>query len=94
MHPLIEEHSAEILNLARKRGISNVRLFGSLVRDEPRDDSDVDLLVELLPGRSALALGGFLMDVRDLLGREVDVVTESSLHPRIRQKVLKEARAL
>jgi len=65
-----------------------------MARDEAREDSDVDLLVELEPGRSGLALGGFLMDVSELLGRKVDVVTEKALHPRIRGTVLREAQPL
>ncbi len=94
MHPLIEKHRADIQRLARQRGIKSVRLFGSLSRGEDRDGSDVDLLVEMQPGSSGLALGGFLLDVSDLLGRKVDIVTEDSLHPRIRQRVLREAQPL
>ena len=58
------------------------------------DDSDVDLLVVLPPGRSGLALGGLLMDAQELLGRQVDVVTEAALHPALRDLVLKTAVAL
>lgn len=54
-------------------------------------ESDVDLLVDLEPDRSLLDLGGLLMDLSDLLGTEVDVVTEASLKPRIRSRVLAEA---
>ncbi len=88
MDLLIERNREKIKQLARQRGIINVRLFGSMCRDEATDDSDVDLLVELEEGRSGLALGGFLMDVAEMLGRKVDVVTEESLHPRLRDQVL------
>ena len=54
-------------------------------------NSDVDLLVTLAPGTSALALGGLLMDVQELLGRRVDVVTEASLHPALCQRVVASA---
>ncbi|MCP4408462.1 MAG: nucleotidyltransferase family protein [Gammaproteobacteria bacterium] len=92
MNPLIERHRNQILTLAAARGVKNVRLFGSMVRDDDATgSSDVDLLVELSPGRSGFALGGFLMDMQDLLSRKVDVVTEASLHPRIRKKVLQQA---
>jgi hypothetical protein len=91
MNALIESHRIQIRALAEKRGIRNVRLFGSMARDSATPSSDVDLLVELEEGRSGLALGGFLQDVSELLGRKVDVVTENSLHMRIRDKVLKEA---
>ena len=56
------------------------------------DNSDVDLLVTLAPGTSALALGGLILDAQELLGRRVDVVTEAGLHPALRERVM--ARAL
>ena len=94
MHPLIESHRAEIRALAERYGIENVRVFGSMARGEAGEASDVDLLVSLPEGGSGLALGGLLMDVQDLLQRRVDVVTERSLHPALRERVLREAQAL
>ncbi len=91
MHKLLEQHKAQIRQFAHQRGIYNVRVFGSMSRDDARPDSDVDLLVELETGRSGLALGGFLLDVSELLGRRVDIVTEQALHPRIKARVLQEA---
>jgi hypothetical protein len=91
MHALIEAHRAELLALARRRGITAVRVFGSMSRGEGGDDSDVDLLVTLAPETSTLALGGLLLDAQELLGRRVDVVTEASLHPALRQRVLASA---
>ena len=91
MHPLIESHREQLLALARRRGVTSVRVFGSMVRGQGHDDSDIDLLVTLAPGISALALGGLLLDAQDLLGRRVDVVTEASLHPILRDRVLAEA---
>ena len=88
MHPLIETHRAELLALARRRGVTGVRVFGSMSRGDDNDNSDVDLLVTLAPGTSALALGGLLLDAQELLGRRVDVVTEASLHPALRERVL------
>lgn len=94
MHPLIETHRAELLALARKRGVTGVRIFGSMSRGDGTDQSDVDLLVTLAPGTSALALGGLLVDAQKLLGRRVDVVTEASLHPALRERVMAGAAAL
>ena len=94
MHALIESHRAQLLSLARRRGVTSVRVFGSMARGEEREDSDVDLLLTLAPGVSALALGGLLLDAQELLGRRVDVVTESSLHPALRDRVLADAVAL
>jgi predicted nucleotidyltransferase len=88
MHPLIETHRAELLALARRRGVTAVRVFGSMSRGDASDESDVDLLVTLSPGTSGLALGGLLLDAQQLLGRRVDVVTEASLHPALRERVV------
>ncbi len=71
-----------------------MRVFGSVARGEARPDSDVDLLVELEPGRSLLDLGGLLTDLQTLLGRKVDVVSDKGLRDRIRGQVLQEARPL
>ena len=80
-----------ILQVARRHGATNVRIFGSVSRDETTAGSDVDFLVDLEQGRSLLDLGGLLMDLQDLLGCPVDVVTERGLRPRIRDRVLREA---
>jgi predicted nucleotidyltransferase len=81
----------EILHLAARWGARNVRVFGSAARGEAGPESDVDLLVELEPDRTLFDLGGFLMDLQDLLGCKVDVVTEPALHSSIRDRVLQEA---
>jgi predicted nucleotidyltransferase len=81
----------EILRLATKYGARNVRVFGSLVRGEADEASDLDLLVELDPGRSLLDLGGLQFELEALLGCRVDVVTERGLKLRIRDRVLREA---
>ena len=91
MHPLIERHRADILALAERHGLRDVRVFGSMARG---DASDVDLLVTLPPDRTGLALGGLLADVQELLQRRVDVVTERGLHPALRVRVLQEAEPL
>jgi len=91
MHPLLETHRSELLLMAQRLGVTNLRVFGSMARGDARDDSDVDLLVTLGPGVTGLALGGLLMDAQDLLGRKVDVVTEQGLHPAMRNEVLAEA---
>ncbi len=82
---------AEILKLAESHGLRNVRLFGSVAREEAGSDSDVDLLVALDSGHTLFDVGGFLMDVQDLLGRRVDVVTERGIHPSLKHRVLNEA---
>ena len=94
MHPLIEHHRTEILALAERHGVRDLRVFGSMARGDAGDVSDVDLLVSLPPDRTGLALGGLLMDLQDLLQRRVEVVTERGLHPALRDRVLREATPL
>ena len=84
----------EILRLAAKYGARNVRVFGSLARNENDERSDIDFLVDLEPGRSLFDLGGLLVALQELLGAEVDVVTEKGLRPRLREQVLADAVAL
>jgi uncharacterized protein len=84
----------EILRIAANRGAYNVRIFGSVVRDDAGPSSDVDFLVDLEPERSLLDVGGLVMDLRNLLGFEVDIVTEKGLHWYIRDRVIAEARPL
>jgi predicted nucleotidyltransferase len=91
---LIGKKRIEIRTIAAKHGARNIRVFGSVARGESRPDSDVDFLVDMTPGRTLLDLGGLLMELRDLLGVNVDVVTEDGLKPRIRERVLKEAELL
>jgi len=88
---LVPRHRADVLRLAARRGVIDVRVFGSVARGEADQASDIDFLVRIAPGRSLLDLGGFLMDLQDLLGRRVDVVTERGLRPRLREQVLREA---
>lgn len=87
---LIKDKRDAVLQIARRHGATNVRIFGSAARGEMRADSDVDFLVDLEQGRSLLDLGGLLMDLQALLGRPVDVVTDRGLRPRIRERVLRE----
>jgi len=91
---LIKDRREEILRIAARHGAHNVRVFGSVARGEARPDSDVDFLVDMDPGRTLLDMGGLLMELREILGREVDVVTERGLKARIRDRIIKEAAAL
>jgi predicted nucleotidyltransferase len=84
----------EILRIAAEHGARNVRRFGSVARDEPRSTSDVDLLVDMEPGRSLLDLVGLGQDLEELLDCEVDVLTEPSVHPALRERILADARPL
>jgi predicted nucleotidyltransferase len=80
--------------LGARFGIRNIRVFGSFARGDSRPDSDVDLLVDYTPGQSGFAFVRFCREAETLLGRPVDVATERSLHPLIRDKILAEAIAV
>ena len=86
-----QEQREEILRIATRYGARNVRVFGSFSRGDTDEQSDVDFLVELEPGRSLLDLGGLQYELERLLGCSVDVVTERGLRARIRERVLREA---
>ena len=88
---LLKTHREEILAIARQHGASNVRVFGSVARGESGPDSDIDILVDLEPGRSLLDHAQLQIDLEALLGRKVDVVTARGLRPRLRDRVLQEA---
>jgi uncharacterized protein len=87
----LRRRRAEILAAASARGASRVRVFGSVARGDASASSDVDFLVDLDEGRTLFDLGGLLMDLRDLLDCEVDVVTEGALRPRVAERVLADA---
>lgn len=93
--PPIPEHIAGQIRATGERfGVRNIRVFGSLARGEARPDSDVDLLVEYVPDRGGFAFLEFCEAVETLLGCKVAVVTERSLHPLIRDRILAQAVAL
>jgi len=88
---LLKAKREEILRVCARYGASKVRVFGSVARSEADEESDIDFLVELEPGRTLFDLGGLQYDLEQLLGCRVDVVTERGLKPRIRERVLREA---
>ncbi len=90
----LQRKRKDILRLAKRYGVTRLRVFGSVARGEAGPDSDVDFLVEMEPGRSLFDLGGLLVELENLLQCQVDVITEKSLHWYIREKVLQEAKPL
>ena len=89
---IIVDKREQILQLSRQCGVSNIRVFGSMIRDDATDDSDIDLLVDVAPDQDLFDLGTLLMDIQDLFERKVDIITEKSLHnPRIHKQILSEA---
>jgi predicted nucleotidyltransferase len=88
---LLESKREEILRIAAKHGARDLRLFGSVARGEDDETSDVDILVALEPGVGLLKHAALVRELRELLGREVDVVSDKGLRPRVKDRVLREA---
>jgi predicted nucleotidyltransferase len=91
---LLEAKRDDILLAADKHGARNVRVFGSVARGEAGPASDVDFLVKMDQGRSLIDLSTLVVDLQDLLGRKVDVVSEDGLYWLLRRRILKEAKPL
>ena len=83
-----------MLEIARRYGAYNVRIFGSVARGESTEESDLDLIVRFEAGRSLLDHGGLVMDLRELLGVKVDVIDEDAMQGRFRKHALDEAISL
>jgi predicted nucleotidyltransferase len=87
---LSAEATPTLVDIARKHGAVRASLFGSYARGNAREDSDLDVLVELESGRSLLDLVRLERELRETLGLDVDVATPRSLHPMILDRVMAE----
>jgi hypothetical protein len=94
LRELTQRHQEEIRLIARRNGAVGISLFGSAVRGEDRPGSDLDVLVNLAPGRTLLDVVAIKQDLEDLLHVPVDVVTERSVSPYMREEILRQAVAL
>ncbi len=90
MNEFLEQLKRTILPVLKQHGIVRAAVFGSMTRDNPDDSRDLDLLIEFEGEKSLLDLVSVKLDLEDLLGRPVDVLTYSGLHPGIRRHVLTE----
>ena len=88
---ILELKRNEVLALTAKSKAANVRVFGSARRGEDRDGSDLDLLVDALPGATLFDLGGLQVQLEELLGVRVDLLTPGDLPAKFRERVLKDA---
>lgn len=84
----------DISRIASVHGARNVRVFGSIGRGEASASSDLDLLVDMAEGRNLFDLVALSDELEETLGVEVDVMTEGSLSPYLRERILSEAVAL
>lgn len=80
----------EVIAVLQRRGVAHAGVFGSFARGEQRPDSDLDLLVEFEGWSSLIDMAGLRLDLQDLLGRRVDVVTPDGLSPSIRDHVMRD----
>ncbi|MDP3091787.1 MAG: nucleotidyltransferase family protein [Nitrospira sp.] len=85
---------SDIRRIARLHGVSRVRVFGSHAAGRASRSSDLDLLITLQNDRDLLDLVDFKLDLQDLLGCDVDVVTENGLSPYLRKTILRTAKPL
>ncbi len=91
---ILKEKRSNIESIAKKHGAFNIRVFGSVARGEEHEDSDIDFLVETGSKTSPWFPAGLVLELQELLGRKVEVITEKGLNPFIKDIVLQEARAL
>ena len=91
MVELVRSKRKQILVLAKRHGVTQVRVFGSMARGDAGPDSDVDLLVEVGGNPSPWFPGGLVAELEELLGRRVQIVTERGLDDLLRDRVLQEA---
>lgn len=80
----------KIRQILIKWGIKKAGLFGSFARKEERGDSDIDILIEPPEGFTLLDLSGLALEIEDVVGKKVDIVTYRSIHPLLRDKILSE----
>ena len=91
---LLQQQRETITSIAGRHGVKRLRVFGSVARGEETPESDIDLLIETGGETSPWFPSGLILDLEQLLGRRVEVVTEQALHPALRERVLQEARPL
>lgn len=94
LEPILKRHRSAILALTERHRAANPRLFGSVLHRSASPESDIDILVDALPGATLFDLGGLQVELEDLLGTPVDLLTPQDLPPHFRDTVLAEARPI
>lgn len=90
MNNKINEIKKELVKVLKKYKVKKAAVFGSIVRGEATEESDIDLLIEFEGRRSLLDLVGLKLELQELLKRKVDVLTYDSLHPLLKESILSE----
>jgi predicted nucleotidyltransferase len=91
---VLQQNRALILEVVGRHRVANPRVFGSVLHGDDTETSDLDLLVDTVPGTSLFDLGGLQVELEDALGIPVQVVTPLELHPSFRDRVIAEAAKL
>jgi predicted nucleotidyltransferase len=91
---ILHEKRDHIRSIAAKHGAYNLRIFGSVVRGQAGPSSDIDFLIDAGPTTSSWFPAGLVLDLEEILGRRVEIVTEKALNPYVRDYVLREAKPL
>ena len=87
---IIAELKSQIIPILREHDVIHAAVFGSFARGEEKEDSDLDILVELREDKSLLDLVALKLDLQEILKREIDVVTYNAIYPEIRERILRE----
>lgn len=90
----LEEIKVKIIPVLRRYDVRKAAIFGSYVKGEEKEDSDIDILVEFKGEKSLLDLSGLKIELEEVLGRKVDVLTYNSLHPLLKDKILQEQKVI
>jgi uncharacterized protein len=88
---ILKQHRDELIAIAAKYGVKNLRVFGSVVRGESSEQSDIDFLASLDRGVTLMKMSALRRELEALLGCRVDIISDNGLHERIKDKILSEA---
>lgn len=90
----IDEIKKMLIKVLMEHGVKKAALFGSIVRGEATEESDIDLLIEFEGRKSLLDLAGLKLEIQELLRKKVDAITYKSLHPLLKEKILSEQKII
>ncbi len=87
----LRNYRSSIVSLAKKRHIDNIRIFGSVAKNQEHKKSDIDFLIHMKKEADLLDLSGFKLDLEELIGTPVDVIPDNSIHHLLKKQILSEA---
>lgn len=90
----LQQYESDILDVAAKHGVIEIRVFGSFALGTPTSASDLDILVKLEPGRDLLDVIAMKQELEARIGRKVDITTEKGLSPYLREEILSQAKPI